>query len=230
MDSTTATTSGNRLSITHREFADLVLPVLPHTDTSGSLPILSWVKFETVGGYLTALATDRYTIACSRMKVDDEVQFNVLIPREELRAILAMFKPRRGVVDQLTLTETDTGTLRVEGPGSLFSNAVIEYRLGDGLFPKVQQIFGRMGSEVSTDGHVALNPLLLAKFQHAARMHEPIQVHVGQPKRPVFITSGEHFMGAIMPVGKSDGEKDAQPDWSAVFPSIVQGQLAAVQA
>jgi len=225
-DSTTAMTgSANRLTITYRDLADLVLPVLPHTDDSGSLPVLSYVKFETLGGYLTALATDRYTIACSRMKVDDDVHFNVLIPRHELKAILAMFKPRRGVVDQLTLAATDACTLQVEGPGSLFSNAIIEYRLGDGEFPKITNIFSRIGTDITTDGHVALNPHLLAKFQLAARLNDAIQVHVGTPSRPVFITSGDHFMGAIMPVRKSE-----EPDWSAIFPTVVKGELAAEAA
>lgn len=226
-ENTGTSTTPNTLTITYRALADLILPVLPHVDGSRTMPILESVKLETVGGFLTATATDRYTIAVCRMAVDESVQFSAIVDARELRALLAMFKPRRGLLDELTLTvDPATHRMRVEGPGALFSNAIIEYAVMDAEYPKVNQIFDRIGAEATVTGKVSLNPALLAKFQHAARQHEPIVVRVGQPNRPVFITAGEHFIGAIMTTRW--GEKsEPTADWTTIFPDTVKGELVA---
>lgn len=216
-----------KLTITHRALAGLVAPVLPHVDHSGSLPVLGCVKIETVGGYLTATATDRYAVALSRMPVTEDVEFRAVIDQRDLRALLTMFKPRRNVTDDLTLEVTHTpGTLRVEGPGALFSNAVIEYALMDAEYPKLTQIFDRRHGEPSTDGHVNVNPALLAKFQHAAMPNAPIHIDLGDGKRPIFITAGDNFIGALMPVRKVVDGASAEPDWSTVLPATIKGELA----
>lgn len=214
------------LTITHRALTELVAPVLPHVDQSQSLPVLGCVKLETVGGYLTATATDRYAVALSRVPVGEDVQFHAVIDQRDLRALLAMFKPRRGETDDLTLEVTSPHTLRVEGPGALFSNAVIEYALMESEYPKLSQIFERRHGEPSTDGLVDVNPTLLAKFQHAAGPNSPIHIDLGDGKRPIFITAGDNFIGALMPVRKVVDGSQTEPDWSTVLPTVVKGELA----
>lgn len=220
----------NTLTITHTALAELVLPVLPHASTEKYGPsVLECVQFHTAGGYLTAMATDRYTVAACRMPVAADVSFNALVPAQQVKALLVMFKPHRNMTGELTLTVTEHGTLQAEGPGALFGKATIEYALDHGQFPKVASIFAEMANATELDGGaVGLNPHLLAKFQHATRNAMPIQVRPTTPNRPVFVTCDDHFLGAIMPTRIVGGsEASTAGDWSAIFPTTVKGELAA---
>jgi DNA polymerase III sliding clamp (beta) subunit (PCNA family) len=205
----------NAITITHQELKDLLTPVLPHVDQTGMMPILGCVSFETRAGYLTATATDRYTIAITRMKVEPETEFKALIQANECKSLLAMFKPSKlHGGEALTLT-IDGHELRVEGAGALFSSAVIKYNLYEGEYPKITGIFQAAADSTMTAEPFNLNGQLLAKFRLAARPAEPLTFTASAPNRPVFVRSGNHFIGAIMTMRNSSEEPAS--DWTSIF-------------
>ncbi len=226
MTSKTATQPANRgtVTISHKDLAQLLLPVLPHVaqDRYSMVPVLEAVRLTTVGGYLTATATDRYTAAKTRHPVPEGTEFHALVTARQLKGLLAMFKPARGQVGELTLTVTERGDLQVEGPSALFAGASIHYDVLDAEYPKVDTIFAaNLGrTEVEQARTVALNAAFMAKFQLAARDGLPIEVSAGAAHQPVVVTSGDHFVGIIMPV-RSSGDPTSV-DWSTVLPPVVK--------
>lgn len=220
----------SKLSLTHVQLTQLLVPVLPHADNPGAdwgLPVLQHVHLQTRAGFLTATATDRYTCAIARVPAPEDVKVDALLHAGDAKALLAMFKPKRGQHDQELELAFSEGQLQVTGGGVLFSNAVVTYALGGWDFPKVRFIFEeRLG--VKGDGEpFALNPALLAKFAVASKAlgQLPMRVHTTSQHRPTLVTVGDSFIGAIMPV-KSTDDEDA-PDWTTFLEvPVVKGQLA----
>lgn len=211
-----AKVSLNSITVTHRDLKDLLTPVLPHVDGSGRVPVLGCVSLQTRGGYLTATATDRYTIAVTRLAVEPGTEFTALVQAVELKALLAMFKPSRYTIGQsLTLTIEDDD-LRVEGAGALFSSAVIKYSVYKGEYPKCDALFTAKATK-DTGESFNLNGNLLAKFRCAAHAGEPLEFTNAGGK--TFVKSGDHFTGIIMQARKQADDKQPETGWESIFTS-----------
>lgn len=123
------------ITLTARDLADLTNPVAPHASKDDTMPLLCSVFLRVRGGYVTAIATDRYRMALKRAKPtvntepprnarplatpapgtseDDPepvplaADFAAVVPVAVLTQVLRMFKPTRYADPVLTLTVED---------------------------------------------------------------------------------------------------------------------------
>lgn len=200
------------LTIALTDLHQLLKPVLPHVDNNRSLPVLGCVSFATHNGWLTATATDRYTIGVSRLRVDPDVQFECLIQAAELKSLLAMFKPSRNGAGEAVTFTVDGPLVRVTGASAMFAEASVAYNRYEGEYPKVHQILDG-ADEPGEPGLIGINPQLLTRFVHAQRLRQPVVLSRPHPTRPLFVRA-EGFLGAIMPARLSDdGAVESADEW-----------------
>jgi len=222
------------LTLTAREFRDLVTPVIPMAHKDRMIPILNAVRIESVGNYLIASATDRFAIGMSRHAPSEKPPkgLAIMIPLPSLRLILATFKPSRDVDPQLEFIVTAKGErLRLNQTGGAFDffEASITYPLEQGEWPGLPKIITNQADSDETPTKViGLNASLLAKFQGAVRGGEPIEITIGANNRPILITAGDHFIGALMPtlLSNSDAGTSTVSEWSALLDSAPKSKAA----
>ena len=78
-----------RVDLTTSELHALLAPVLPHASTDTDQPELGVVRLEARAGVLSAVATDRTTLAATRHPADDIDDFTVTIDRDDAANLLA---------------------------------------------------------------------------------------------------------------------------------------------
>lgn len=213
------------LAITAADLANLVRPVLPFAGTSDDLPVLTGVDIHVRDGYLVAMSTDRYRLACKRLRTNVEA-FDALISARDLRSILSLFKAtRRGnpamtlTVDGTKLTVANHGTLPVD---ALFSDAMLTFNLLDGKFPDLSVLFTKALERPRAEtSHVGLNAHLLAAWRLSAddRRGEMF-VQIGASNEAIIVSIGEDFVGMQMPLQIRDGSKPADLTWWAGSASL----------
>ena len=215
-------------TITAREFRDLVTPVIPLACKDRMTPILNAVRIESVGKYLTASATDRFTVGICRHAPANKPPkgLAIVIPLPSIRLILSTFKPSRDMDPELEFAVTAGGKrLKVNQAGGAFDflDASITYPLETGQWPALPKvIIDRIESEDVPATTISLNAAHLAKFQHAVRHGEPLEIKVGCNNKAVLVTVGDHFVGALMPTSRSsDNESGTSTlaEWVKLFAS-----------
>lgn len=195
------------IEITSRELAELVNPVTPCAGTDDFTPILKAVRIESRGAYLTASATDRFRVGVSRIKpaVTPPAGLAFTLGIAELKRIQAIFKGTRHTTPSLRLTVTEAG-LRVESLGGFegFSSASMTFSLLTGDFPRLAPLIANHdNSSTEPVKTVALNAKFLAAFQHAVSDGSPLVVRSANYGKPVIVTVGDYFIGALMPTRRA---------------------------
>ena len=219
-------------TLTAREFRDLVTPVIPMAHKDRTIPILNAVRIESVGNYLIASATDRYAVGMSRHTPSEKPPkgLAIMIPLASLRFILATFKPSRDVDPQLEFVVTAKGErLRLNQTGFDLFEASITYPLEQGAWPRLPEVITNQAqSDEPPTKMIGLNASLLAKFQGAVRGGEPIEITIGANNKPILITAGDHFIGALMPtpLSNSDTGTSTVSEWSALLDSAPKSKAA----
>jgi len=116
---------------------------LPCTGTDRLLPVFRCVRLFERDGNLNAESTDRYTVAVCRTDTLAPEGLDVMLDRDDLRAIIAAFKAgrRSQVVLNLEISdETVTVTLS-EGMLAAGLDLTLKVKRGDGEFPKVARLY-----------------------------------------------------------------------------------------
>lgn len=200
-----------------RELRDLLTPVLPLAGKDGMLPALTTVNLTVNDGYLTAEATDRFRAGVCRHVLgepsehdDDRENFKAAVYVSDLRRVLSLFKPTRTADPELRLTVRGL-LLEVTNTGAFdgLVDATLVFAVHDGEFPNVRKLFVEAMQLDPSPEPRAFNPAFLAGFAAAARNGYPLVLRQGDPNKPLIVTCGDHFVGALMPVRTHDGDGHA---------------------
>ena len=200
------------------DLRDLLTAVLPHAARDG-LPILNTIHLQGHGEWLTATATDRHTFGIARAKLPAPVGLTAALPVSSARAVLAAFKPTRTSDPELALG-FGPETLTVETHGlAVCIDARITYQLTPGRYPDLFTLAHNPAEPAEWAG-VHVNPSFMARFAAAQREGEPMRIIPAGLGRPVTVTVGDRFYGAIMPVNYPGDESPAalHAQWAALFP------------
>jgi DNA polymerase-3 subunit beta len=212
------------LTISIRDLKRLVTPVIPCAGTDDTIPVLTAVKIESRGKYLTAVATDRFRMAMQRVAAPEDgtwPEWSALVPVSALKSILATFKPSYRDANPVLTLKVDGEQMRAESEGALldlFSEAHVAYRLMDGEFPKVRGLLLKAIKGESTSSAVGLNPALLGGVLPKPQSGT-VMVKIGEGGRePIVFTDGEDFVSILIPrkAINASGERDE----TTVFPSL----------
>lgn len=217
------------LDISARDFRALVTPVIPHTDGPRGFPVLQAIKLSVQGEHLLAIATDRYSLGICRHKLDGEVAtFEAVVPVPAVKQILTVFRVTKTANPQLRLSvdvTTADALLTVTAIDGLvdLAGATLKYQLITTEFPKVEHIIAE-GIEAKPEPFdvKAFNAEYLSRFRAATKVQEPVICRQTAPTKPMVVTVGQHFVGAVMPVrltadGGTNYSADAFAAWEALL-------------
>lgn len=208
-----------RFDISTKQLARLVKPVVPLAHKDGMMPLLNTVRLEAAGDYLTASATDRFRIGICRVKLESPppVGLDIKIRLAELATLLSVFRSDAKVERTVTITVLEDRIKVEQAFGLGFFDASMTFPLESGEFPNLTRLFAPVG-DIQPAPAVGLNASLFADFRHAVREGEPLIVRPSAANKPVIITAGDHFLGAIMPTRISDGgAASAFDQWSDIL-------------
>jgi hypothetical protein len=200
------------------EFRALVNPVLPMAGTDVYLPAINSVLIEGRGKWLSATATDRFRVGIKRIAktpTDDDTatewpEFKANIPLRSVKSMLTTFKSPRGSLPARITFTIEGGTLTVEASGAfdLFDAARFTHQLEPGEFPGVRAVIRQAleTPEGERMASVGINPAYMADFKASGA--KTLRVLVGAAQKPLVVTDGEGFIGALMPRGTAVADED----------------------
>lgn len=202
-----------KITLTARELHDLVKPVLPFAGRDDMSPVLNAVLIEYRAGHLTATATDRFKAGICRRPYAPSVEFRALVGLADIKRILGLFRPKRGLDGTLTLSVEGDRIYAEAADGFGFANLRIGFALVDAEYPDIPKLFRDQLASTDEASVVGVNPDYLAAFKGVART---LRVRITDPTKPVIIHGDDHFLGLLMPrrlVG-AEGKVPDAPDWS----------------
>ena len=183
------------LTIPASTLARIATVCLPHTGKDELLPVFCCVRLFERDGHLHGEATDRYTVGVCRTEAVAPEGLDVMIHRDDLRAILAAFKAQRRSTVVLRLEVSDE-TLTFSLAEGLLANGVdltLAVKRRDGEFPKVSWLYIKPASAAP----VAHAPYLDSSYLRRLPAG-PVQVRVTEEgNRPVAFY-GDDWAAAIM--------------------------------
>lgn len=216
------------ITITARQWRDLIGPVLPCAGRDDMLPILSAIEVRTDGKWLIATATDRFRVAMKRIAkvaTDDDLntewpEFYALIPLKAVRSILSTTKTTRGYDPAMTFTAKDANTMVVEAAGAfdLFDSAGFTHTILSAEYPKVASLI-RDALALPAEERVAsvsVNMDYLAEFK-AVGPRSTLRILLGLANKPLVVTDDNGFIGALMP-RRAESEPESWDDVLAPKP------------
>ncbi|GAA3223062.1 hypothetical protein [Actinocorallia longicatena] len=227
-----------RFDITARGLHRLVAPVLPHASTDPEMPAYNAVRIESPGGeVVNAIATDRVTLAATRLQVDHIAPFGITVDREDLAAGLKVFKFTKDdnpdlkvVVDEQPVPVKHEGlhalALRIDAPDGT------RLMLYDKTLPWVQpfkswrKVVGNLihrGVAPASPAQI-LSPSHMTRWAKAAARGERLSVFIGpQPGDSILVLVEDWFVGVWAP-GTPQLDADASmlltaSPWHSELPS-----------
>jgi|GEM_PF-3976544 len=232
------------LTISAKDLAALVAPVIPHAEksaSSGMVPILQTVLIRRAGEYVTAFATDRYKIAFQRRALGESVQaddgFRAVVPVAALKHIRTVFRATRVHNPVLRLT-VEGDQLHVEIADGFdtergaITGASLRFALAAGEYPKVDRLVREAVDAEPPAEAMAMNvnPNFLAEFRIGQPLHTPITITpTTHAMKPWLIRVGADFIGLIVPVRFAEGEETSgKAEWLALLdPAETETKAAA---
>jgi hypothetical protein len=212
------------------DFPYLLQQVSDHMSADRTLPALNGVYFEARGAFLYAVATDRYTLAVARRRLEKRPSrpWAVLVGERELKPLRAFvgfnrrtpltLAHRRGEDGPVLTVRAGAQSLEVPGaafklPG-LWTGGEWRTKLAEHLHtvPDLRQ-------------DIALNPTLLARWGRSggADRHTPVRAWTSGPGKPLVITCGADFIGLHMPVrvtADAPQRADIIAGWGDLAPTL----------
>lgn len=226
---------------TGRDLRALLAPVLPFVGPA-DFPALQSIHVTVTDTQLVAAATDRFRIGVVRrpLALPDAEETpavttgDFLIGARDAKRVLDLFKATRydNPTIRVTVEDLDSesgSTVTVENISGFdgidtmrirFTGNVSVPSWPTGIYKIVAEACARRETD---DIPIGLNADLLADFKHAVEHGEALTLHRGLHSKPVGVTCGEHFAGAIMPrlLVSGDGTGDAlAPAWTELLDSL----------
>ncbi|MEU6709923.1 hypothetical protein ABZ897_00475 [Nonomuraea sp. NPDC046802] len=231
--------STETITLSTRELHDLLIPVLPHAGTDKTLPALGVVRLEVRESILYAVATDRFTMAVTRHRLEEPTaDVSVAIGREDALAMLKLFKYDRQTDPALELVvgtvEAETILDPADRPALTISakdgNTLVLHGREDAL-ATWRKILGKVihREEKPSSPHLGLGSIYLPRWTKAIRTRSPLSVSFGaSPSDPVVIRADDHFIGIWMPARLEDGARALRDSlWCKEVPLEVESAEAA---
>ena len=212
-----------RIDITTRDLHQLIAPVLPHASTDASIPELNAVRVETRGATMHAVATDRVTMAATRLQVGLVDDCVIHVDRADCLAMLKLFTFTKEedpdlvlTLDQVTVPVGNTSlsalALRIDSQDG--TRLVLHDRRVPGqpnALDGWRKVIGRVLHREQTVGAPALllTPAILPRWSKAAGKGERLTVFCGpDPSDSILVTVESHFIGVWTPAGHLDAGGD----------------------
>lgn len=193
----------SQIEITARDLRALLVPVIPHAGDVRGFPQLHAIRLSVQGEHLLATATDRYSLAICRHKVDGPAEpFEAVVPLPAVKQILSVFRVTKAANPRLRISVED-GVLTVTAIDGLvdFAGATLKYQLILQEFPKVEPVIVEaLAASPEPIDAAGFNAEYLARFRAATSRNEPLVCRQSTPSKPMLVTAGDHFIAAIMPV------------------------------
>lgn len=232
-----------RIDLTTSELHDLLTPVLPHASTDRDLPDLCVIHLEVRDSVLYAIATDRYTMAVVRHRLQDETDDGTIaISRVDAAALLKLFKYDRKTDPALQLT---VGTVEAETILDPADRPALTVSAKDGntlvlpgresrTLADWRKYIGKVihRTQQPTSPHLGLAPIYLPRWAKAARGAAPLMVSFGaNATDPVAVRAGDHFIGIWMPTRLEERDaRLADSPWAKEIPLDVDEPAEATPA
>ena len=237
--------------MTTRQWHELIRPVLPHASGDSEVPEICVVRFEGTGGIVYAAATDRYTLAATRLVLDSPAgePFAVHIDKGDAAASLKLFAHGKDSDPKLRIT-VDKVPVPVNDRGDTIRSLGVAIESDDGTRLVIRDRPGALGGWRKTLGalvnrdlapaadRLLLMPGQLGRWAAAATKGERLTVLAGPDMGdPILILAEDHFADAWMPANHIDGDsedllaglpwrRELAPDRSAEFDPSTGERLA----
>lgn len=240
------------ISVSARELCRHLAAVLPHAGRDDDLPMINGISVQVLDGVLYLAATDRYTLAVTRLQipgaaaepVPDE---SVLLPRKAAKALMRLVRDLDGTV-ALGVAGGRLSAYAEDGTTSTWP-------LRKGEFVNWQKLLHKMlaAEQVPLGEDCGVDPAKLARF---AGVQEPLaweslSIRItsdvtftgrtgdkeAKPAPVVLVTRGDWLVGALMPVRRSGSSvaeaAEAWARWTAMTapaptPEAAEPELAGV--
>lgn len=229
------TTPDNVVHLSATQLADAVAMVKPHVGNDSTLRILSTYQLAVRDAALWIAATDRYSAAAARIAPVEKnldglrqmfpARFCAVIPSHVITHAGLIFKPNR----REPLLDPQL-TIRVHG-----DQVVIEERADSGIEttrlaamgpdkepPDILELLHTCltavrGAKERID-HSGFHANLLNRFAGVPKFCDqgsltPLVLRQAAGNKPLVVTCGESFLGALMPVRLADGQVTALDVW-----------------
>lgn len=198
-------------TITAAQLQHMLDQVKPHMSTDDTLPVINSVHLEVRDGYLFAAATDRYTLAVSRVAVTTADNWtHSFIPGENLPALEAWLEAAVGTVTLAVSNAADDGTLTITGKTGSMTIAYNSRAYKN--FPSWRNLVrNEIDSQPQPVSLTGFTTKYLARWQQAGTV---IQCWQNKPSSPL-IVMGEtgDFLGLQMPVRHEISRNDLTDQW-----------------
>lgn len=179
------------------ELLNLLSNVMTHADSSSERLTINAVKIWSDGGFIYAVATDRYRIMEGKIaSIDGQGIAPILVSLKDIKRIIDLLKGIKLAGYPVSLhVAGDLGSLEVSG-------TMITFRGIDGAFPPYEHLFPT-GEPVSA-GEITLNPKLLGDYSKIVRKGNGITLRFFGDRKPVVIEGlPEGFRAIVMPMRKA---------------------------
>ncbi|MFI7628434.1 DNA translocase FtsK [Microbispora rosea] len=206
-----------RIDLATSELHELLTPVLPHASTDKERPELGVVRIEARGSVLSAVASDRITLAATRHPADGLDDFALTIDREDAANLLKIFRHTKKTDPQLAIVveemplPTDTGSayglgIRIDSETGK-RHSLTDLGDPDPIFTKWRSLVAKLLARPAAPASpaVVFSPWATPRWSKAPRKGDYLQVFPGPTsKDPVLVLAGESFIGVWMPAGLRD--------------------------
>lgn len=204
-----------RIDLATSDLHDLLTPVLPHAATDKELPELGVVHLEARDGVLSAVASDRTTLAATRLPVDTTEDFALTIDRKDADNLLKIFRHTQKTDPQLVVVveEMPISTGSAYGLGIRIDSetgkrhALTDLGEPDVIFTKWRSIVAKLLARPAAPATPAtlLSPWAMARWSKAPRKGDFLQMFPGPTTNdPILVLAGESFIGYWAPVRLRD--------------------------
>lgn len=194
------------LTITYRDWDDLVSRVLPFASADQTLSVLRSVRVFERGGRLMAEATDRYAMAfaVAPQEVQAPEGFSVLLRTDtlvQLAKALGLTARTRSLVS-VTLEPSEDGTtvkVSVDGGLLLLGDMTMTLRQTEGEYPPIARLISDARKR-DIEPAPGFSAWILARLGRAVRDQDVICIEEHGLKPAYFADSEETIAGLVTPV------------------------------
>lgn len=128
--------NGKHFSMKSYDFKKIIEKTLFATSEQETRPVLTGVNFKVDQHKLVCIATDSYRLAQVSMQIEDDIQFNIVIPKKSLNQIIHIIEKD----EMIDLYVSDRKVLFVIG------QYLVLTRLIDGTYPNTSRLVEDQGS------------------------------------------------------------------------------------
>ncbi len=179
------TKNGTHFVINSYKLKELIEKTSFATSESETRPVLTGVNFRMINNTLTCIATDSYRLAQTKMDLEEEVTFNIIIPKKSLTEISRIIEND----EELEIYVSDRKVLFV------VDDYIILSRLIDGTFPDTSRLIAD-----AYDYELSINSeTLLGAIDRATLLADVSKsiITLSMNKDNVVLTSSSQEVGSV---------------------------------